>query len=293
MSNFLDVVSSYFGIAKNTAATVFITLLVFITGQFLSHLSLSIKSYRSRRSLRKVYRQVIEAAIKTAKKQEKISGETMDFLRFEKISRLKQKRVEFYQYETLKSVGFEKFHESYFQGIESIKPFSNNKLRIRSFTKCWETMTGMNFWVPEGYRKIDELCDLYNKHDELRKEALKQFRFFSENLMQLARKFNGKRIDKELGSFLTGYFDINTDFQKTQDLSPRNVQRKLIVPLRSLSRKHPSVKYIPELNNYLLEASLAYENMYHTLKKARLQYFIYSCNFRFYYRTLEKALKVL
>ncbi|WP_425392340.1 hypothetical protein [Ekhidna sp.] len=293
MSDLVQFISDFFGIAKNTSATIFITLLVFTTGQLLNYFTNSIKRTRIRFSQRKIFKQVLKASIRTARKQMAISEEVIDLMNFEKISKISRKRMEFYQFQILKEIGFREFHKAFFQGFESIRFPATNKLRVRTFSKCWEIMKGLEFWVQENYHQIDEFGKKYNLNNEIRNNSLKQLRFFSENLMQFARQFDGQKIDAELGSFLTGYFDIHTKFQKKQNLAPRDVHRNLIIPLRIHARKHPSIKYIPELNNYLLEASLAYENMYNAMKKAREQYFIYSSNFRYYYRTLEKTLKIM
>ncbi|MEP0365605.1 MAG: hypothetical protein ABJN36_08985 [Cyclobacteriaceae bacterium] len=292
MADFIKYINELFGITSATSAPILITVLVFATGQILIWVRAFLNGLIKRNKTRRIFTEVINSATVTTRKQERIFHESETYMNFERISDLVLKKIEFFQPKLLDEIGFNNSRNAFFGGIENLFKFRNDKVRSRAFVKCWEIMRTVDYWVDAGYSKIDEFGSKYNRYNDQRNDALKKLGYFNEKLIQ---SYLGKEIDlsTEEGSYIFELLQINSNFQKLQDRRPQTAHKKLVIPLRILNRKFLKIRYITEMNSYLLEASICYENMYNILSKQRLQYTLYACNFRYNYRTFQKALKIL
>ncbi|MEO9850192.1 MAG: hypothetical protein ABJH72_09680 [Reichenbachiella sp.] len=286
----LDLIEEYFGISRNTAATITITILVFVTGQFLLSIKSAINGYLKRKAIRTMFKQVVEGAIKTSKKNVEICNQVKRNLYFDKLTYLTKQKSEFFHLSLLQEIGHQTIYQSYFSGIENTVIFWKNTKRQRAFLKTWETMTSLSYWVQECYDNIDIIRDKYNKHGDFKAEAMKRFQITSDSM---AYDHNGKNVEERAIHYLTKFFNIQTNFQSLQDRRPHILHRQLIVRLRILNKDFKDLPITHNTNAILSEATYQYESMSLLLKASRFQYHIYSCNFRFFYRTLNVALKII
>lgn len=289
MIDILEHIQQVFGINVDTAATIIITLIVFITGQLLLYITNFIKRFFERRSIKKLFIKVLEAAIRTIRKQEESYIGVINNMTFENLPNLTQKRSEFYHLDLLKELSYPKIHSSFFSGLGNILRTKAN-LKSKAFVKSWEVMNGLDFWTQQGYDQINFYADKYNEHDKLRSNAMKGLRQYVD---KMALAVDGKKVDKLTHEYLTAFYETDTEWKKTMDRRPHVVHRKLVLPMRILNRKYRNLSVTQDLNNYLLEATFQYECMSKALKKGRDQYNIYARNSRYFYRSLEKVIKIL
>lgn len=292
MSDLIEYINELFGIKSATSAPIVITLLVFVTGQMLIFLTASVKEIAKRKRIRKVYNEIVNSAIISTRKQEKIFLEHSSFMNFENLSNLILKKMEFFQLGLLQEIGFNNSHSSFFNGIENWLKTRNRKTRSRAFVKCWEIMKSVDYWITESYNSIESFSIKYNWHNDARNESLMKL---GKQIEDLLFSHIGKDVDPntKLGSYLWKLLEINRNHRRANDLRPHSVHRNLVVQLRILNRKYPELNEISEMNFLLIEASIHYEGMFEMLKKQRLQYSIFARNFRYNYRIFEKSLKVL
>lgn len=292
MADLIKYINKLFGIESATSAPIIITLLVFLTGQLLIWITAALKEISKRKQTRKVFGEVVNSAITTTRKQEKIFTECAGYMNFVNLNDLILKKMEFFQLDLLKEVGFNNSHSSFFNGIENWLKTRNRKTQSRAFVKCWEIMKSVDYWINESYNSIDGFSLKYNKHNDLRNEALTKL---GKQVEDLLFSHIGKDVDPntKLGSYLWKLLEINTKHRKANDLRPHSVHRNLVVQLRILNRKYPELNEISDMNFLLIEASIQYESMFDMLKKQRKQYLIFACNFRYNYRIFEKSLSIL
>ncbi|MBO6659169.1 MAG: hypothetical protein JJ909_00720 [Roseivirga sp.] len=256
---------------------------MFIIGQLAILTSVFIKKLIERKSTRTLYRQIIKETIKKTKVQEKVFLKNIENLTFENLRLLTQNRIEYYQLEIIKEVGYQKFYSSFFSGLENIPRLFNRAKKLKAFIRSWEILNQIEFIRNQGYEKITFMGDKYNQHDLERSKVLKEFRRYTDSL---ALKVNGKHFDPLTHQYLDSLFTTIGLWQQTMDRRPHIVNRKLIVPIRILNRKHQNLNWSSEINDLLIEASYRYENMSHVLKTGRRQYSIYVASSRYFHRTL-------
>ncbi|GEM_PF-5361893 len=233
---------------------------------------------------------IVVSAVKAAKIQMKIFDEYVELLTMENLQSLVHKKTEFYQFEQLKDIGYSNFYAAYFDGLENRLKIKKETLRSKALTSCWASLKKLEFWNGEGYSKINEIGERFNSYDQERKLHLSNFIKITDEIL---RVHNGKTVDGRTGEYLTKFFDIHLTWRKTMDRRAHIVHRNLVLPIRILNRKYQDVSITSSQSESLSSASFNYDGMRLALKKGRQQFSLYSANARYFYRTLERILKIL
>ena len=95
MADFIKYINELFGITSATSAPIFITILVFATGQVFIWIRTLFNGLIKRGKTRRLFKEIIKSAIITTQKQEKVFHESLDQMNFEQISNLVHKKIEF------------------------------------------------------------------------------------------------------------------------------------------------------------------------------------------------------
>jgi hypothetical protein len=279
----------YFNISSNTAATIIITLVVFITGQLIVYFSKQVKSIAQRRITRRTLQNIISASIRVARRQEKTNRKIGSQMNFESISSLVQSRSDFFQLRVLEEVGFDLVFRAYYLGIENT--LRRRKKLDRTIYKCWEVITSMDFWIREHYKRIDFIGEKFNKHHNEFVMVLKQYRQY---VIKVGRTYNQKNVPEYFHKSLSEFFDLNKSLSTISAQNVQVIKDEFIDPLHNLMKTLPDDNELKfHLDEFIHEFNFHFDGMERVLIKGKQQYFLYEVNSKYFYKALEVVSKRL
>jgi len=281
----------YFGIDKNTSATIIITVLVFGAGVLTTLLVDFMKTWYRRRMLQEVLKLNLVDFAKSLEKQAVIYFDTATQFSFERQGPLESSRVEISQIQSIKEIGYDQSFQAFFYGIYNIVFFRRRRLKIKSFHKLWDAISSIAYWHDKSVKDFDFYLEQYNGYNEKRNRAIDSYRRFIELIFM---NLNNQQLPARLGTYLQAIDTIHLAWQKKSNrTAPHIVQRHLVLPVRILNRKYQDVQLVSNINAYLLDASIHYENMSNLLSVKQKQYLYYGILFKGSCRLLKKIERIL
>jgi hypothetical protein len=164
-------------------------------------------------------------------------------------------------------------------------------LKKKAFQKFWETLGLLTYWQNKSITDFSNYLEQYKEYNEMRNKAVATYRdIISDMLLQ----FNGRHVERTLGEFLQALDAINVSWQNLpQRTLPHIVQRKLILPIRVLSRKYKTLPIVNNLTPHLLQASHQYQNMRNLKEANQMQFNYYKNMFNGRAKLLERIDEIL
>jgi hypothetical protein len=255
ISSLHDFLVDYFGIDKNTSATIIITIFVFGAGIFTSLMVDFFKTWYRRRMLQEVLK--LDFA-KSLNKQGNIFAETAAQFNFDRQGPMEISRVEISQISSIKEIGYDQSFQAFFYGIYNLALFGRRKLKLKSFNKLWDSISAISYWHEKAVKEFDSYIEQSNVYNQRRNTAIDGYRKLIEEVFA---SVNGNRVPPPLATYLASIDAIHVIWQGLPNRTlPHIVQRKLVLPIRILNRKHQNLPIVNNINTYLLEASIHYEN---------------------------------
>lgn len=285
-----DYLVKHFGIDRNTAATIIITIVVFGAGVLTTLLVDFFRTWYRRKMVQQVLKLNLRDFSKKLSKQAKIFFKTAPQFNFDKRGPLETSRVEISQISSLREIGYDQSFQAFFYGIYNIS-FFGRKLRVKAFNKLWDTVSSISFWHEKSIKDFDFFLEHYNAYNEKRNTAIKGYMGTIEPIFIDSK---GKGVPAPFGQYLQGVDAIHVNWQGLQNRTlPHIIQRNLVLPVMILSRKNQNLPLANTLNAYLLDASIHYENMSNLQSVTRQQYLYYYSLFKGSSKLLKKIEGIL
>jgi hypothetical protein len=283
MKTIVEYIKTIFQIDNNTAATLVITLSVFILGYIISGLFKSFSSFNKRKNYRKIFKEMITEISNSTKEQ---SLNYFQFIKqlnpeYEKDFQFKTKNIDFLS--NFNKIPFETFYNSYFQGFENI--CMHRKLKY--FNKTFGLIDSLNKQENNSLKLISELLSSYEKNKYKWDIAVEDVRLMFEEML-LSNK--GNRYPTFYIEILE---EIDTIIYKWQSLENRthfniayiHLIKPLIDCIRKNDEKDITKSYVPFLNK-LVEAEYHYLGIKKTIEMYRITF----TNIAFHYKLISKLL---
>lgn len=289
-------IEKFFNISHDASASLIITLCTFILGYLITGLVFIISRYFDRKSNRKIFLDNLKSLNKSLQRQQRgflNSIKSFDIIRN---SPWLYAKVDFFQIAVFKEMSYKENFKNFFLGFENQLAICSNKdLRRRAYNKTWENLNNIQFWSDRSFNDFNPLLERYNELGEKRNNALEQLRQLWEKLLHDCKmeptRFTGEELE-----FLKSLDKLIGVFQKipaNERVTPYKTHRSLILPIRILNKKYPSLPFIRKFNDIAMDVSHQYREMELMLRHTRKQYQEYYHIFRGIQKTNEMILKIL
>jgi len=248
----------------NTSATIFITIVIFGLGYFLTGIVASVSNYIERRRIRKIVGYNIESLIKSLKKQASFYSKYHNSLDYGNKGGFAYTSVVIPAITALENVGYQTIYDAYFTGIENL--FCDSK-KLKSFLLLWRCIVAIPRWQESSQLKVAEHLDVYNSHNQVRNESLGEVQKITDHFIT---DIKNRTVDKALAQYAYALDKILTEHQSRENaILPDITEFVKVQPLLELNRSQPIVPFVHDLNHHLLTASLAFTNMNNRLNAER------------------------
>ena len=286
-------IENMFNISNDASATLIITLLTFILGYVITATAFILNKYFERKSNRKIFIEGLKNLCNSLKRQEKALVDTIESLNILANKPWEYSKVDFFQIAVFKEMNYKDNFKSFFLGFENQFTFCTNKhLKRKAYNKTWENLSNIQFWSDRAFNDFNPILEKYNTHGNRRNIAITQLRQMWEKLFQNGpSKLNSREFEyfTKLDRLIFSYQLIPTN----QRIRPYATNRLLILPIRILNRKYPSLPFVREINDKAMEVSHQYHEMELLLRHTRNQYQEYYHAFRKINKVNEMIIKIL
>lgn len=278
MKEFIIRVSKYLDISSTTAATILVTILVFVLGIFVNQFILRIQSYRKRKTHRQLCRLNHKLLLIEVFRQ------SQSFKEFSSQLRVEHRGPFVYTFKIIpalavfKELGYENLFKAYLTGFENLNLF-NRQEKVHTFHNLWKTIeyifqTHSNVTArAEGIvEQIQQLNELRNNSVGKVQNIVEDFRIYFHRELALNEPLGKFYDQREKIIFQYTAQENHTLPHHTNDYVTKllELNRGSIDLVRKYERDIRSV----ELNTCLLESILRFENMvnYHEASRHYFEY---------------------
>lgn len=288
MRTIIDFINNLFNIQNETSAPIIITLIVFILGYILTGIVNIIKSYFTRRSVRRLFSDLLLEIARTAMKQADYFKDFENRLSIENQDFFKLNKTPINHLDNISKLSINTFHEAYFTGFENI---CKGKIKQRAFNKTWIHISSLTFWEQRIPNEIKEFITKFNFYEDKRNEELENWRKISDQLIYTVQQ---QGVEGRLREYFSKYDKIVYGWQVAgQNTHYFVVQKDLIEPLRALNREYKELPFVLTLTNPLLGVTAYYDNLVRLLLANQKAYHSYYQSYRNAARLFSKAAKIL
>lgn len=260
MKQLLDYIVENYGVDRNSASSILLTLFTFLIGLFLTWLTSIIVKFIKRREYRKCLKLVIADFIKKCKRQHDINLTFFD-----------QKGIlqgENYSYSTVSNYGF-KYLESL-----NVTDFTTNFLSVikkknaKRILKLFEIVEYIRVQKEQSQLMRSELFERFKNADTIYSTNLDALRKYHDDLVV---KYKGESMEQNHESdFVIGIINIyNRWYKNGQNREIENTYNEIALEILNFSKKIKPNPMNRITIDYALECKLAYENMIHLDKLLR------------------------
>ena len=283
MGSIVDFLKCEFGIDNNTAATILITLLVFVTGILLNEIRKLISSIYKNFRIRQMLRGTLLEVSNSCQRQ---ATEFQNFLpqlspEHQGVFNLKMNAIT--HLDSIEKIPFENLYSSIFSYRFPI----NNQFRTRSFNSIFNSIAllkNMELRYPEDMKLFIEK---YTAFEDQWNSNLEGLRRLVDEIVLLT---NNQQVPQNLADYLQTLDQIWVNWQQLENrTSFDNVRQHLLQPLRNLNRNSQGIRFITQINNFILGAEHAYTNLTGWLTVNQEKY----RSFYFNYRLISRRLRVI
>ena len=249
----LDHITNSFGIDKNRAATIMVTLFVFISGFVIRGVVFWVKASIDRSRTRTMFRSELERIYSDCKDFISVCDKNANSVSFENDRIFDGAKVNVDI--ILDSIGYITIYRSFFTSVRSY--FSLSKLdKLKAFREVWNTIIKINN-ARDIFVEISELDNKYNKYNEKRNEKLDELRQFWESVMTQSQL--ASMVSQEISDYLSKVDDIWVTWQSKDDVGrPDIVQQELINPLKELNKEQGNNFVATKMMNIIISVSMYY-----------------------------------
>ncbi|MEQ9149477.1 MAG: hypothetical protein RLP13_14460 [Cytophagales bacterium] len=266
MNIILDYLKSLFDISSDTAATIIITLSVFISSMLFTEIYKTSVRALERLNKRKMIIYFINHLTMDLRKQAKIWEQTVEMVNLYTVKDFSFKR-KVIDLSPIDSLGYHEIYNSFFKGFENFG--ISNKLKIKSFNKFWNTIKAIEFWQDKSYESITYFIEKYNEYNDKRNESLEEFRKLTD---QMTLNYAEMLSDNGHAEYVMEINKIKLDWHSMEkNTQPDIVNKHLVQRVLKYNKLNPTIRTLP-ITDVLLNAEIQYLNIEHLLESYKKQF---------------------
>lgn len=288
----IDFLKELFGIDGNTAATLVITLSVFILGYIVNGLNNLMVGYIKRRNYRKIFNDIVGTIANNIGLQANMFQSSASNVNIKNLGDYHVKIITITHLDNVDKLDFKDIYNAYFSGIENV--FSKKKLK--AFNKVFGRLSLIKGIEMKLASEMNTFDTKFHEHELRYNESIEQLRQFTDSISAAT---NGTTLPTPVANYLEGMDRIIYRWQ----LLPNRVEYSVVKenyidPMLAHNRAFQDLRFqganpILSMNTILLNAAHHYNNMEKTLQ-------VYSDNLKNYHylyraakRITDKAMKIL
>jgi len=243
----------HYGVDANTAATLFITLFVFIAGYIVTWMGSFIKELQEKKTYKKSLLFLLSDFSKACEKQHSIISNSLTNASF---TGGKDFRMSYVSIGTLDYL----YRLDFNTVIQNLEPVCYNKNHSKAISKLFGLISYIKEENDNIFSNQKEFFESYKRYESLYYQSLDDLRKIRDGLYV---EFNGKKIERNSSTdLIIGFLSIFDDWhQNGQKKKINSTHKEIILPIIELNRKHQNNPSILEINNIVLKADMAYMNI--------------------------------
>lgn len=284
METFLDFLKRIFNIDNNTAATVIITLTVFILGYILTGLFRAISAFRNRRNYRKIYREMIDEIVYCTNKQSTNINNLIKTLRIENDSYFNLKKQNINLLNHFNQISFDTLYSAYFKGIENLCKIK----KLKAFNKTFGLVDSLSKNENQIIIELNNCLNTFNEQAENWNDSAEKVRL---NIEDLKLSLDGKRLYPQMSDFIHAIDKIECAWEQCNNRSQYHIAYTLLIrPILELYDKNTNIDIVKEtkkLMDSLMDSDYYYQRMNRSLEFYRLLF----SKFEYQYRHISRMLR--
>ncbi len=267
------IIQEYFNINGQTAATILISLTVFISGFILNGLVKALAAFSNRRGNRKIFSTALNSLNDSIPRVEIALEETLASIRIDSNELWEINQPTFYQVSIFREMGYKDIFKAYFTGIENSFYFmckaNRNKKRREALNTLYKNISQLEAWSTTDFLNFSQIFVKYNQFGDARNEAVEKLRIYWEDLTV---KLN--RQDVLHNQYLDRFFLILKYYKSiptNERVNPYTTHRKLVLPIRILNKKYAKYIDLRTFTDLALQASHHYVDMERYIRAIKIQ----------------------
>ncbi len=296
MNSIIRYISCNYDVKNDTAATITITLFVFVTGFLINTIIKNIGNYFGRKKTKRIFEIALGSFLQQIEKQSAAFLKSSESFTFENEGNFVSKRIQILPISSISEIGYKNTYEAYFSNFRSniLFLFCKNKmnLKLEAFNKIWEAIHSIEFWHNKSFENMDFFNNTYNLYVERRNEAIENNRLYFEKMMAATQ--NVQNVPQEIKDYTKKVDDITAAWHNLPKAANELVaHEKLIMPLRELNRKNQNLFLANQMNGVLLKATQEFKNQQNLLATFQEQFKSSSDLFSSYHKSTLESLESL
>jgi hypothetical protein len=296
LQNIQDTINRLFHIQSQTSSTIIISLSIFILGFISTEFIKGLNRINKRRIIKKIFLQNLNALINQIARQGK------SYARFSTAFKSKSaeegglyslQKIELYQIEVIKQIGYNNLFEAFFTGFKNIFLLGYwNKKRIKAFNKVWECIENAKAWQQINDSQNELMMEMVNKANSRREAALHEyFEFIAPKLFSAPR--NEEIKNSILGDYLLKIFEVRHNWTKlANNTNPTIIHENFVLPIMKLDNEYKlELTEVFISSKHLQAAASGYSEMQRIMQSCRIQYAKQAVSFKLYAKLISMSMK--
>lgn len=287
----IDLLKEWFGIDGNTAATIVITLSIFILGYVVNGINNAVSVFIKRRNYRKIFSDVIETVASNIGLQSKMFHKSSENVNIMNPDDYVVKTITITHLDNVDKLDFKDIYNAHFSGIENIF----NKKKLKAFNKVFGRLSLIKGIEGRLASQMSSFDERFHEHEQQWNEFIEKLRQLTDAITAAT---NGVNAPQAVANYLEGMDRIILRWQQMPNRKEYSVVKEHYVDrLLAHNRDHQDLRFqgnpMLGMNTLLLNAAHYYDNMEKTLQ-------VYSESLNDYYhlyrgtkRIIDKAMKIM
>jgi hypothetical protein len=229
LKNILDV-------DKNVAASIVVTITIFVTGGVLKWLFSFWTHYNKRANNRRILFRNLYSIQKKLKEQTSAFQDTLDSLKLDGKKPFVHTKINFQEIDVIKQITSYDLFLANFSGIENVLKVCAKKRRRKAFEKIEAMIGTLLYWSDRSTDEMDDLLQRYNKYAYEINENMMQCQ---KILLTYIRKTLLRNESPELTDFMSELEAVHTKWAKGQNYEGLvDLDTSYINPIKAVCDKY-------------------------------------------------------
>jgi hypothetical protein len=280
-----------FGIDANTAATIIITVTIFVLGYVIAAINSSFSTYLKRRNYRRIFSDIMNSVVISIGKQADSLSKSATKVHIKNFDDYVVTTVNITHLDNIDKLEFPDVYNGFLTGPENI--FNNKKLK--AFNKVFSHLSLIKDIESRLHSSMTEFNSILREHAKLWDESVDKLRQVIDATQTAT---NGTTLPAALVNYLQGVDTIILAWQQLPNRTEYSiVKEEYIDKLLTHNQANQNIAYqgniILSMNTFLLDAGHHYDNMEKTLVVYSQKLKSTSDLYRSAKRMINKAMSVL
>jgi hypothetical protein len=287
----IESINNIFGITNDVSVPILISLIVFITGGFITYIFDKISAYQQRVQLRNTFLLLINQTTINLKTKEKYFQLFFPTLNVEHNDSWSLTNSPLSYLDTFFELNFADLYNAFRKKI--FWSCSNKNLKNKAFHKVWSILRNLKFIESQIESNLNEMITKFTVYQNKYNESLLSYRKFFDDII---RDKNGKELPKELANFIVAQDKLWYKWEQKEESDRVKyfvTYNEIVKPVIELLKVNSSLPITKEIDVALLDCAHQYIQMEALLHAYQDLFYSHYMSYKASRRSLNKILKIL